>query len=87
MLVLQDITFILVVPLRKRLMHLIKGGWITFEGTPNMSTNSTQSCFKQWIRNALETECPRNLKGPMIKSGCKEGSMKIGVCGFLSTPF
>jgi hypothetical protein len=38
--VLQDITFILVVPLRKRLMHLIKGGWITFEGTPNMSTNS-----------------------------------------------
>jgi len=80
MLVLQDIAFILAVPLRKR--------WVD-----NIQRNSkceyelsTQSCFEQWIRNALEAECPRNLKGPMIKSRCKEGSMKIGVCGFLSTP-
>jgi hypothetical protein len=55
---------------------LIKAGWITFEGTPNVSSNplpnhasSTRSV------NALEVECSENFKAPMARARCEEGSV------------
>jgi hypothetical protein len=57
-------------------MHLIKAGWITFEGTPNMSLNplpnhasGTESV------NALEAKYSGNLKAPMTRARYEEGSV------------
>jgi hypothetical protein len=58
---------------KKRLMHLIKAGWITFKRTPNVSLNpllnhasGTRSV------NALEAECSGNLKASMARAKCGE---------------
>jgi hypothetical protein len=60
---------------KKRLMHLIKFGWITFEGTPNMSSNPLPNhASSTWSVNALEVECSGNLKALMARVGCEEGS-------------
>jgi hypothetical protein len=46
---------------KKKLMHLIKAGWITFKETPNMSTNplpnhaSGSGLVNALRQNALET--------------------------------
>jgi hypothetical protein len=58
---------------KKRLMHLIKAGWITFEGTPNVSLNPLPNhALGTGSVNALEVECSGNLKA---RVGCEEGSM------------
>jgi hypothetical protein len=74
MLVLQDITFIHAVSLQ--LMHLIKVEWIMFEKTLNISTNPLPNhASGSGSVNALEVECSGNLKAPIMKSGCKKGSI------------
>jgi len=61
---------------KKRLMHLIKAGWITFEGTPNMSSNPLPNhASSTGSVNALEAECSGNLKAPMVRVGCEEGNV------------
>jgi hypothetical protein len=58
---------------KKRLMHLIKAGWITFEETPNVSSNSLPNhASGAGSVNALEGEYSENLKAQV---GCEEGSM------------
>jgi hypothetical protein len=55
---------------------LIKFGWITFEGTPNMSSNPLPNhASGTGSVNALEVECSENLKALMEKVGCEEGSV------------
>jgi hypothetical protein len=61
---------------KKRLMHLIKAGWITFEGTPNVSSNPPPNhASSTGSMNALEVECSENLKVLMARVGCEEGSV------------
>jgi len=60
---------------KKRLMHLIKVGWITFEGTPNVSSNPLPNhASGTGSVNALEVECSGNLKALMAGVGYEEGS-------------
>jgi hypothetical protein len=55
---------------------LIKTGWITFEGTPNMSLNPlTNHASGTESVNAPEVECSRNLKAPMARARCEDGSV------------
>jgi hypothetical protein len=57
-------------------MHLIKVGWITFEGTPNVSSNPLPNhASGSGSVNALEAECSENLKALMARVGCEEGSV------------
>jgi hypothetical protein len=57
-------------------MHLIKAGWITFEGTPNVSSNPLPNhASSTGSMNALEVECSENLKARMARVGCEEGSV------------
>jgi len=57
-------------------MHLIKAGWITFERTPNMSSNPLPNdASGSGSVNALEVECSENLKAPMARVRCEEGSV------------
>ena len=57
-------------------MHLIKTGWITFEGTPNVSLNPLPNhASSTGSVNALEVECSENLKALMVRVGCEEGSV------------
>jgi len=62
--------------LKKRLMHLIKVGWITFEGTPNVSLNPLPNhASGTGSVNALKAECAGNLKAPMARARCEESSV------------
>jgi hypothetical protein len=57
-------------------MHLIKAGWITFEGTPNVSLNPLPNhALGTGSVNALEWECYGNLKALMVRARCEEGSV------------
>jgi len=57
-------------------MHLIKVGWITFEGTPNMSLNPPPNhASSTGSVNALEAECSGNLKASMARAKCGEGNV------------
>jgi len=48
---------------KKRLVHLIKAGWITFEGTPNVSSNPLPNhASGTGSVNALKAECSKNGK-------------------------
>jgi len=61
---------------KKRLMHLIKARWIIFEGTPNVSLNPLPNhASGTGSMNALEAECSGNLKAPMARARCEEGSV------------
>ena len=61
---------------KKRLMHLIKAGWITFEETPKVSTNPLPNhASGSESVNALEVENLGNLKAPMESAGCEEGNV------------
>jgi hypothetical protein len=61
---------------KKRLMHLIKAGWVTFEGTPNVSSNPLPNhASGTGSVNALEGECSGNLKAPMARAKCEEGNV------------
>ena len=61
---------------KKRLMHLIKAGWITFEETPNISLNPLPNdASGSRSVNALEAECSENLKALMARVGCEESSV------------
>ena len=61
---------------KNRLMHLIKAGWITFEGTPNMSSNPRPNdASGSGSVNALEAECSENLKALIVRVGCEEDSV------------
>jgi len=61
---------------KKRLMHLIKAGWITFEGTPNVSSNPLPNdASGSGSLNALKAECFENLKALMARVECEEGSV------------
>jgi len=61
---------------KKRLMHLIKAGWITFKGTPNVSLNPLPNHASGiGSVNALEAECFWNLKAPMARAKCEEGNV------------
>jgi hypothetical protein len=61
---------------KKRLMHLIKARWITFEGTPNVSLNPLPNhASGTGSVNALEAECSRNLKASMARAKCEEGNV------------
>jgi hypothetical protein len=58
-------------------MHLIKAGWITFEGTPNVSSNPLPNhASNTGSVNALEVECSENLKALMARARCEEGSVR-----------
>jgi hypothetical protein len=58
-------------------MHLIKAGWITFEGTPNVSSNPLPNhALSTGSMNALEVECSENLKAPMTRARCEEDSVQ-----------
>jgi len=47
-----------------------------FKETPNISTNPLPNhASSSGSVNALEVECPRNLKAPIMKSGCEDGSI------------
>ena len=66
---------------KKKLLQLIKAGWITFEETSNVSANSLPNhVSSSGSVNALETECPRNLRAPMVKAGCEEGNVYSRGC-------
>jgi len=55
---------------------LIKTGWITFEGTPNMSSNPLPNDASGSASvNALEAKCSGNLKAPMTRARCEEGNV------------
>jgi len=55
---------------------LIKAKWITFEETPNVSTNPLSNhASGSGSVNTIEAECLRNLKAPMVKVGCEEGNI------------
>ena len=57
-------------------MHLIKAGWITFEGTPNVGSNRLPNhASGTGSVNALEVECFENLKALMARARCEEGSV------------
>jgi len=57
-------------------MHLIKVGWITLEGTPNMSLNPLPNHTSgTGLVNALEAKCSGNLKAPMARARYEEGSV------------
>jgi hypothetical protein len=61
---------------KKRLMHLIKARWIIFKGTPNVSLNPLPNhASGTGSMNALEAECSGNLKAPMARARCEEGSV------------
>jgi hypothetical protein len=61
---------------KNRLMHLIKAAWITFKGTPNVSLNPLPNhASGTGSVNALEAECSGNLKAPMTRARCEEGSV------------
>ena len=61
---------------KKRLMQLIKAGWITLKGTPNMSSNPLpNNASGTGSMNALEVECSENLETLMVRAGCEEGSV------------
>jgi len=61
---------------KKGFMHWIKAGWITFKGTPNMSLNPLPNhASGTGSVNALEVECFGNLKAPMARARCEEGSV------------
>jgi hypothetical protein len=57
-------------------MHLIKAGWITFEGTPNVSSNRLPNhASGTGSVNALEVECSKNLKALMARARCEKGNV------------
>ena len=57
---------------KKRLIHLIKVGWITFNGTPSMSSNPLPNdASSTGSVNVLEVECSENLKALMARVRCK----------------
>jgi len=57
-------------------MHLIKVGWITFEGTPNVRSNSLPNhASGTGSVNTPEAECSGNLKAPMARARSEEGSV------------
>jgi hypothetical protein len=57
---------------KKRLIHLIKARWITFEKTPNVSINSLPNhTLGTGSVNALEAKRSENLKVPMARVGCE----------------
>ncbi|XP_024441588.2 uncharacterized protein LOC112324170 [Populus trichocarpa] len=57
---------------KKRLMHLIKAGWITFEGTPKVSLNPLPNhASGSGSVNALETKYTGNLKALMERPRAK----------------
>ena len=61
---------------KKRLMYFIKAGWITFEETPNVSSNPLPNHASGiGSVNTLEVECSKNLKALMAKVGCEESSV------------
>jgi hypothetical protein len=61
---------------KKRLMYFIKAGWITFEETPNVSSNPLpNNASGIGSVNTLEVECSKNLKALMAKVGCEESSV------------
>nr|XP_034903475.1 uncharacterized protein LOC118040612 [Populus alba] len=61
---------------KKRLMHLIKVGWVTLEGAPNITSNPLPNhASGSGSVNALEAECSRNLKAPMVRARCEEGNV------------
>jgi hypothetical protein len=61
-------------------MQLIKVWWITFKETLNMSTNPLPNhALGSGSVNALEVECPRKLKAPMVRVGCEEGNIIEGL--------
>ena len=56
---------------KKRLMHLIKAGWITFEGTPNVSSNPLiNHTSRSASVNAPETSKHRWLEQGVKKAVC-----------------
>jgi len=61
---------------KKKLIQLIKARWVTFKETLNVSTNPLPNhALSSGSINALEMECLRNLKAPMIRVGCEKGRM------------
>jgi hypothetical protein len=57
-------------------MYFIKAGWITFEETPNVSSNPLPNHASGiGSVNTLEVECSKNLKALMAKVGCEESSV------------
>ena len=61
---------------KKRLMQLIKAGWITLEGTPNMSSNPLPNhASGTGSVNALEAESFKNIKALMAGAGHEESSV------------
>jgi hypothetical protein len=61
---------------KKRLMHWVKAGWITFEGTPNVSLNPLPNhALGTRSMNALEAECSGNLKAPMARAKFEAGNV------------
>jgi len=66
---------------KKSLMQLIKAKWITLKETLNVSTNSLPNhASGNGFVNALEAEFSGNLKEPMARAGCKEGSVYSRGC-------
>jgi hypothetical protein len=62
-------------------MQLIKAGWITLKENLNVSTNSLPNhASGSGSVNALEAEFLGNLKEPMARARCKEGSVYARGC-------
>jgi hypothetical protein len=61
-------------------MQLIKVWWITFKETLNVSTNPLPNhASGSGSVNALEVECPRQLKAPMVRARCGKGNIIEGL--------
>jgi len=67
--------------LQKEPHVVVKATWITLKETLNVSTNSLPNhASGSGSVNALEAEFPGNLKEPMARAGCKEGSVYSRGC-------
>jgi hypothetical protein len=66
---------------KKKLMQLIKAEWITFKENLNVSANPLSNLVSgSGSVNALEVECPGNLKELMTTIGCEKGSIYSRGC-------
>jgi hypothetical protein len=63
---------------KKKLMQLIKTGWVMFKETLKVSVNPLPNhASSNGLVNALEEECLGNLKALMIRVGCEEDNMNF----------
>jgi len=60
----------------KWLVHIIKVKWVTFKEASNMIMNPLPNHTSgNGSVDALEVECPGNLRTPMVREGCEKGIM------------